>query len=145
MLLSWWVAIVARLSRRIVSFLLKNPVDPDVELSRVAHVDTWKEIGALIGGGGLPLKLAEKFSNGNPCFEVSLISSGKSFKRTRHVACQLEDSGFLAFASGIFLCEVFGSRIYSYSWILYTGFRVTFGLGAPSIGWEWSSGQMMEI
>lgn len=104
-----------------------------------------KEIGALIGGGGLLLKLVEKFSNGNPCFEVSLISSGKSFKRTRHVACQLEDSGFLAFASGIFLCEVFGSRIYSYSWILYTGFRVTFGLGAPSIGWEWSSGQMMEI
>lgn len=64
----------------------------------------------LIGG--------QKFSNRNPCFEVSLISSGKSFKRTRHVAYQVEDSGFLAFASGIFLCEVFGSRIYSYSWIL---------------------------
>lgn len=87
---------------------LKIVLIPWCETMRVAHVDTWRKLA----------NWGPKIFEQKPVLRSFVDKFGKIFKRTRHAAYQVEDSGFLAFASGIFLCEVFGSRIYSYSWIL---------------------------
>lgn len=112
MLLSWWVAIVTGLPREeSPRFCLKIVLIPNNERGTRGRGGNWR------ANWGFPrLKILER----KPEVLRSFVDKfrWKSFKRTRHAACQVEDSGFLALASGIFLCEVFGSRIYSYSWIL---------------------------